>query len=372
MERWAVATGNANDPLIWDGGTLPGVGDDVYANGFAVTINVNTQYASVRTTAGTTAVAGGTFNLSDGVTLRANAFAGTTGCVSFSGLTGTVANFIGNATGGTVNTARGVANMSSGTLNVTGDMFGGSTVGGTEGLRNQSAGGVVNLIGNAKGGGVVNTGYGAVCNTGTMNITGNCIAGDGNGTMGASVAVGAVLNLTGNALGSASTGHGVAISSVATVTINGNVIGGSSAVGSGVSNAVGTVVINGNVTGGTAGSGVTFNNGSVTINGDCTGGDGLVAYGLNSTGGGTAIVNGTAIGSATGNSTAGVNSTGTIPVKIRKAKFGALGASPCRGQVVVSDVQQATVEVRNVALATQLLKFPFAGGAGFPISRLVQ
>ena len=39
--RFAVASGNWSNPAIWDNGAVPVAGDDVYANGFNVTINQN-------------------------------------------------------------------------------------------------------------------------------------------------------------------------------------------------------------------------------------------------------------------------------------------------------------------------------------------
>jgi len=38
--RYAVQTGNWSDTTTWDGGTIPGAGDDVYADGFTVTIDI--------------------------------------------------------------------------------------------------------------------------------------------------------------------------------------------------------------------------------------------------------------------------------------------------------------------------------------------
>ncbi len=71
-ERWIVSSANTSLAGTWNGGTLPAPGDDCYANGFSPTINANLQVASIRTTAGTTAVAGGGWSISSGVTLTAN------------------------------------------------------------------------------------------------------------------------------------------------------------------------------------------------------------------------------------------------------------------------------------------------------------
>ena len=68
--RYAVATGNWSNTATWNGGTLPTSADDVYANGFTVTINQNVTVLSLNTTAalgvnngGTFALSGGTFNV---------------------------------------------------------------------------------------------------------------------------------------------------------------------------------------------------------------------------------------------------------------------------------------------------------------------
>jgi hypothetical protein len=45
--RYAVATGNWSNTATWNGGTLPGVGDDVHANGFTVTIDQDINVNSI-------------------------------------------------------------------------------------------------------------------------------------------------------------------------------------------------------------------------------------------------------------------------------------------------------------------------------------
>lgn len=61
MERWAVANGDWSSTSTWNGGTLPGPTDDVYANNFIVTIDQSIDTGSLNIIAGTTAVAGGQF-----------------------------------------------------------------------------------------------------------------------------------------------------------------------------------------------------------------------------------------------------------------------------------------------------------------------
>lgn len=49
--RFAIANGNWSDPAIWDNGALPLIGDDVFANGFTVTIDQNVNVKSIWNTA---------------------------------------------------------------------------------------------------------------------------------------------------------------------------------------------------------------------------------------------------------------------------------------------------------------------------------
>jgi hypothetical protein len=62
--RYAVATGNWSDTATWDGGTLPTNLDDVLTNGFIVTIDQDVQVLSLRNTALSPAVQGGSFIVS--------------------------------------------------------------------------------------------------------------------------------------------------------------------------------------------------------------------------------------------------------------------------------------------------------------------
>jgi hypothetical protein len=69
--RYAVATGNWSDTATWNGGTLPTSADDVYANNFTVTVDQNVTVLSLRNTAGSPAVAGGIYVLTNGVSVNA-------------------------------------------------------------------------------------------------------------------------------------------------------------------------------------------------------------------------------------------------------------------------------------------------------------
>jgi hypothetical protein len=64
--RYAVATGNWSNTATWNGGTLPTSADDVYANGFTVTINQNIAVVSLNTTLALGVLNGGNFSFGNG------------------------------------------------------------------------------------------------------------------------------------------------------------------------------------------------------------------------------------------------------------------------------------------------------------------
>ena len=237
--RYAANAGNWSALATWDGGaSLPGSGDDVYANGKTVTIDQDVTVLSVNTTAGGAAVAGGVFALSAGRTLTANVVAGTTSCVSF-GAAGS-ATITGNITGGNTVSAAGVANTAGGTLNIIGNAVGGS-VSNTPGVSNMASG-VINMTGNATGG-PVGTAHGVTNSVGTFNLTGTCTGGLAG--FGANNSSSGTLNVYGEAVGCATAnvpgvnnaGSGVCFVQIARGTDYPN--GGSTQLTPGTSQAVG-------------------------------------------------------------------------------------------------------------------------------------
>jgi hypothetical protein len=173
---WATTpTGTASD--VWSTFTAA---DVLHSNNFAITVNVSTTVGEVRNDNANSATAGGSFVLSNGITLTANAFAGstTTRCVGFNGTAGNSASLVGNCTGGTGNSITGscVEYSTSGTFNITGNVTGG-------------AGSLAS--------GAANRG------TGTLNITGNCIGDAASGAQNASTGT---LNITGNCVANANVG----------------------------------------------------------------------------------------------------------------------------------------------------------------------
>jgi hypothetical protein len=105
---------------------LPGVNDVVYANNFAVNIDIDIAVLELRTTSATNVTAGGNFDYSTGNTVIANVFSGpTTVCLrNFSGFPKT---FIGNAFAG----GQRALQVGSGSLAITGNVTGGTAAGTT-------------------------------------------------------------------------------------------------------------------------------------------------------------------------------------------------------------------------------------------------
>lgn len=212
-------------------------GDVLYANNFAITVNVSTNLGSageVRNDNTNSATAGGTFTLSNGVTLTANVIAGSTSsiaCVTYAGTTGNSATIIGNCTGGSATGSRAVTMTGTGTLNITGNCNGGTGNGTNSG---SSVAGVANT------------------SSGTVNITGNCTAGSGNWSIGGHNASTGILNITGNCTGGggAASAHGAENNSTGTINITGNCVGGTNATAYGAQNtSTGILSITGNCTG---------------------------------------------------------------------------------------------------------------------------
>lgn len=356
-ERWAVATGNANATATWDGGTLPTSDDDVYANGFTVTINANTHWKSANTTPGTTAVVGGSFIISSGRTLTlnngsGNATAGTTTCITFNSSSGNSATLIGNPVASSLTGARyGANNASTGTLNIIGNPIGGA-MSTSIGVVN-SAGGTLNITGNPTGSGGVNAAGAANLSTGTLNVIGNPLGGTGSGAAGVRQTGSGVTNITGTVTGGSGSGGSGIVLTAGHCVVNGNVVASNIATGLAVQvNAI-SAIVNGNVTGGgtgvTAGQGIDIqNSATVTVNGNAIGAiDRIDGYGVrvNLIGsGGTLILNGKCIS----NVAPGVfGGTPAALTSIGSAEMGTDKIFPYVGNVVFINFHTATFGYRD-------------------------
>jgi hypothetical protein len=172
--RWAVATGNWSATATWNGGTLPAVDDDVYSNGFTVTINQSIKVLSLRNSlaTGVTTASGGFSVAAGGFTIEANLIQSSSTLLTCTHAgEQSVLSIVGNVS----HTGSSAANYTiqhngTGTLNISGQIDGptGVTAGVTVRLSNVST---VNITGNLNG----NRSYALLnLSTGTVNITGNC------------------------------------------------------------------------------------------------------------------------------------------------------------------------------------------------------
>lgn len=116
--RTAVATGNWSAPATWDGGvTVPGAGDDVWANNFTVTIDQNVTVATLRNSASASApvaAVGGTFLMTSGKTLTVT---GDILAAHYRSTAGATVGFTAGSYNCTINLANVIAANSSNTVN---------------------------------------------------------------------------------------------------------------------------------------------------------------------------------------------------------------------------------------------------------------
>ncbi len=201
--RYAVATGNWSNTAIWDGGTLPGVGDVVRPNGFTVTIDQSITVGELRNNASAPAAAGGSFTLNtttfNNLTLVCDMYANATNLLTLSG-NGTC-NIIGSLYGGIQNASNCIifTTTSPATLNIIGNLFGGIGSGNNSGCSAIATFGSflnINVDGNLLGGlaaGIINNA--AIWNqsgAGNINVNGTI-----TGLGGAGVQIGVAVSLSG-------------------------------------------------------------------------------------------------------------------------------------------------------------------------------
>jgi hypothetical protein len=257
---YAVKDGNWSDPTVWDGGTLPTAADDVWANGFTITIDVNATVLSIRNTDLATPIVintGGTFIPVDENILTCTATTGVVAsstCYTCNLTTEETCTLNANILGGSA-AGGAVRNNGEGTLLINGNSNGSNTFNNSSGVINSSTG-TITITGNVRGGTI--SGPGFINNAGVENI----VAG--------------TINLIGNSLGGNSGGPrtpGIYNLGSGTVNVTGVVQGFFIAYG--VENtSLGTVNIVGSLLGTQLDtrSGGAFNGGIGTINivGDCT------------------------------------------------------------------------------------------------------
>ena len=176
----SAQSGNFNATSTWTGGVIPGVGDTARAaTGHTITITANVTCDALTNTA----TGNGRFVINDGVTLQANispvviSGGNSQNFVEFNSASPAQCYVVGDVIGFPQNSAfHSIANNSSGTLNVTGNVTGASMQSSGSAAIANLAGGIVNVTGNVTG-----TASCAIRNpaVGTIIVTGNVQAGTG-------------------------------------------------------------------------------------------------------------------------------------------------------------------------------------------------
>ena len=109
--KYPLANGNWSNAANWNGGTVPVPGDDVRANGFTVTIDVDINVSQISTVALAPAAAGGTFTVTTSRNITANINAGTTSCLTSA--SAIIVTIIGNTNAGSTSNGINFTNVGS-------------------------------------------------------------------------------------------------------------------------------------------------------------------------------------------------------------------------------------------------------------------
>lgn len=326
---YARSTGNINGS-IWS--TTPAGAAGIYypfssadiliANSFTVTINVNVTAQELRNDTTGGATSGGTYVLTDGVTVTASALSGATQAIYSSINTPITVNLVGNLVGGSATSIHGmIVSHGGSTLNITGNLVGGSG-GNSPNAIFAPALGVLNIVGNVTGG--------------SANLS-NAL--DVSGSTNPSISI------TGNVTGGVGVNsRGLWLRSNGTVLINGTVKG-NTASGILIAGGPSTTTVNGDVSGSdvsTGAPGITIdsiNINTLYINGTSAGG--LRSVGVLNNANGIAFIKrakGNIFPSASAVSAVGVASSQTTPTYIDEVEYGDYGQSPTSGPVILRDL----------------------------------
>lgn len=235
---YARKNGNVNASDVWStspSGTASDLfssfnsSDTLMSNGFTVTLNVNTTVLEIKNDNSNSATGGGGFVLNSGVTLTANIIGGSStatlltytaagtasivgqataaagSAIIFNG-SGTL-NITGNITGGTTQGAHCVSVTGNGVLNVVGNVIGSSSVANTAGIYVLGASATATISGTVTGGSVGQSNAIQLASSGTINIIGVVVPGlvaPGVANLGAGTIT--ITRARGNNFGPASTG----------------------------------------------------------------------------------------------------------------------------------------------------------------------
>jgi hypothetical protein len=194
---YAVKSGNWSDVTVWNTGALPTSADDVYSNGFTVTIDQDVTVLSIRNTAQSPAVAGGGYILSGTFTVSATSGGFVTGATRLLTYTGSNCVLNGNITGSGTTAIVTVYHDSTGLLTINGIITLPSTSpDNTFVIQTNSTGGL-NINGDIiKLGRAETLRVGSAC---TVNIVGNLVANTaGSGGACVNITGAATVNVTGS------------------------------------------------------------------------------------------------------------------------------------------------------------------------------
>lgn len=190
--RYAVASGNWSSTATWNGGTLPAPGDDVYANGFTVSINQSIDVKSLKRLANSspTIASGGTFNVTASATLTVT-----------DGLKGD--DHAANSSALVNITTAGV------TVTINGNLLGGST-GSNRRALTCAVNATITINGNVTGGGsAANVPLNLSGGVQTITINGTVTGGDSSNAISVGTAS-TLITVVGAVVGGASASHGIA------------------------------------------------------------------------------------------------------------------------------------------------------------------
>jgi len=271
---YAVANGNWSAGATWNTGSVPTSADDVFANNFTVNVDVNASVLSLRNSASSPIVAGGSFNFNTpGITFNVTGaiptFSGATNLLQIIATSGSVTiNFSNNvgfsaaSNGWTLILYNGSCNF-----NTTAPLFFGNTfASNSTQIINKSSTGLLTLIGNSVGSTVANGSNRTILNSaGNVVIVGNVTGGSAvNSNICISLAAG-LLSVTGVVTGGSAA---VAIDSAVAVDVVGNVTAGN--VAAITSTSAIPITINGTVTASATANAISLTNAAsqVYLNGN--------------------------------------------------------------------------------------------------------
>jgi hypothetical protein len=257
---YATRTGNWSDTTIWNTSALPTVNDDVYANNFTITVDLDVHVLSFRTRSATGINSGGQFRPNNDVTMIGNVAAGTSTAINF--LLGSPNSFtligdVSGSNGGNFSSVRGILNSSSGTINIIGNVIQSESSGNVT-LTNDSTG-TVNLTGSLTSFLAPQYSFSYIArnlSTGAINIIGNVIGGNGTNSRGILNNSSGTVNIRGRVLGGYSAiripgAYGIENRSSGLITVLGDVYGAQGVNSYGIINnsSSGVIQITGNVSG---------------------------------------------------------------------------------------------------------------------------